>query len=232
MDRKRHLLTLIGRLGYSFKDADLLDEALTHRSLGSRNNERLEFLGDGILNFVIADKLFTMDLEMREGDLSRLRASLVNGETLAEIARDLNLGDCIKLGAGELKSGGFRRSSILADAVESILGAVYCDGGFEASRALILRLYEDKLNNLPDVASLKDPKTRLQELLQSRRLSIPFYEVINVSGKAHAQIFRVRCTIEEINCVTQAEGGSRRKAEQLAAEAAYKQVKKKFNSPG
>ena len=232
MQQSQHISTLIGRLDYSFKDADLLDESLTHRSLGSRNNERLEFLGDGILNFVIADKLFTMDLEMREGDLSRLRASLVNGETLAEIARDLNLGDCIKLGPGELKSGGFRRSSILADTVESILGAVYCDGGFDACRTLILRLFEDKLNNLPDVASLKDPKTRLQELLQSRRLSIPFYEVINVSGKAHAQTFQVRCSIEEINCVTEATGGSRRKAEQLAAEAAFKQVKKKFNLPG
>lgn len=232
MDSSRHLMTLIGRLDYLFKDADLLDEALTHRSLGARNNERLEFLGDGILNFVIADKLFSMNTDMREGDLSRLRASLVNGETLAEIARELNLGDCIKLGAGELKSGGFRRSSILADTVESILGAVYCDTGFDACRTLILRLFEEKLNNLPDVNSLKDPKTRLQELLQSRRLAVPFYEVIKVTGKSHDQTFRVRCTIEEIACVTEAEGGSRRKAEQLAAEAAYKQVKKKFNSPG
>ena len=224
-----NLSALISRLDYTFKNADLLDEALTHRSLGSHNNERLEFLGDGILNFVIADALFRQRPDLREGDLSRLRASLVNGETLAEVARELNLGDCIKLGAGELKSGGFRRASILADTVESILGAVYCDTGFDTCQALILRLFDDKLKNLPDLDSLKDPKTRLQELLQSRRLSIPIYDVLNVSGKAHAQIFKIRCSIEEINCVTEAEGGSRRKAEQLAAEAAYLQVKKKLN---
>lgn len=229
MEQPRNLLTLIGKLGYSFKDQSLLDEALTHRSVGSRNNERLEFLGDGILNFVIADALFQQRPDLREGDLSRLRASLVNGNTLAEIARDLDLGDCIKLGAGELKSGGFRRSSILADAVESIFGAVYCDSGFDACQALILKLFKNKLNNLPDIDSLKDPKTRLQELLQSRRLSIPVYDVLNVSGKAHAQIFTVRCSIDEIDCKTQAEGGSRRKAEQLAAEAAYQQVKEKLN---
>ena len=224
-----NLSALISRLDYTFENSDLLDEALTHRSLGSHNNERLEFLGDGILNFVIADALFRQRPDLREGDLSRLRASLVNGETLAEIARELNLGDCIKLGAGELKSGGFRRASILADTVESILGAVYCDTGFDACQALILRLFDDKLKNLPDLDSLKDPKTRLQELLQSRRLSIPIYDVLNVSGKAHAQIFKIRCSIEEINCVTEAEGGSRRKAEQLAAEAAYLKVKKKLN---
>jgi len=229
MDQTRHLSTLIGRLDYSFKDVNLLDEALTHRSVGSRNNERLEFLGDGILNFVIADALFRQRPDLREGDLSRLRASLVNGETLAEIARDLNLGDCIKLGGGELKSGGFRRSSILADTVESILGAVYCDSGFNACQTLILKLFEDKLNNLPDIDSLKDPKTRLQELLQSRRLAIPVYDVLSVSGKAHAQSFMVQCSIDEIDCITQAEGGSRRKAEQLAAEAAYKKVKQKLN---
>lgn len=229
MDQSRHLVTLINKLDYAFKNADLLDEALTHRSVGARNNERLEFLGDGILNFVIADALFKSRPDLREGDLSRLRASLVNGETLAEIARELNLGDCLKLGGGELKSGGFRRSSILADGVESIFGAVFCDSGFDACQALILRLFDYKLKHLPDLDSLKDPKTRLQELLQSRRLSIPVYEVINVSGKAHLQVFKVRCSIEEINCVTFAEGGSRRKAEQLSAEAAYQQVKKKLN---
>lgn len=229
MDQSRHLSTLVARLDYSFKDTGLLDEALTHRSLGSRNNERLEFLGDSILNFVIADALFKSRPDLREGDLSRLRASLVNGETLAQIARDLDLGDNIKLGAGELKSGGFRRSSILADTVESILGAVYCDSDFETCRALILRLFDEKLKHLPEVDSLKDPKTRLQELLQSRQLSIPVYEVLRVNGKAHSQTFTVRCSIDEIDCVTQAEGGSRRKAEQLAAKAAYEQVKQKLN---
>ena len=229
MNQNYHLSALVNKLGYSFKNANLLDESLTHRSVGSRNNERLEFLGDGILNFVIADALFRQRPDLREGDLSRLRASLVNGETLAEIARELNLGDCIKLGAGELKSGGFRRSSILADTVEGILGAVYCDSGFDACQALILRLFEDKLKNLPDTDTLKDPKTRLQELLQSRRLPIPVYDVLSVSGKAHAQTFMVRCSIDGVDCITQAEGGSRRKAEQLAAEAAYKQVKQKLN---
>ncbi len=229
MDQTRYLPILIDKLDYSFNNSELLDQALTHRSVGSRNNERLEFLGDGVLNFVIADALFQQRPDLREGDLSRLRASLVNGETLAEIARDLDLGDCIKLGSGELKSGGFRRSSILADAVESILGAVYCDSGFDACQALILRLFDDRLKHLPEIDSLKDPKTRLQELLQSRKLSIPVYEVLSVSGKAHAQTFIVRCSIDEIDCVTQAEGGSRRKAEQLAANAAYKQVKKKLN---
>lgn len=229
MDQDRHLTTLIGRLDYSFNNSDLLTEALTHRSVSSHNNERLEFLGDSILNFVIADALFRQRPDLREGDLSRLRASLVNGETLAEIARDLNLGDTIKLGAGELKSGGFRRSSILADTVESIIGAVYCDSDFDTSRTLILRLFNHKLKNLPDIDSLKDPKTRLQELLQSRRLPIPIYEVLSVSGKAHAQVFMIRCSIDELNCVTQAEGGSRRKAEQLAAQAAYEQVKQKLN---
>ncbi|MDH5611381.1 MAG: ribonuclease III [Gammaproteobacteria bacterium] len=229
MNQSRHLTTLIGRLDYSFKDVNLLDEALTHRSVGSHNNERLEFLGDGILNFVIADALFQQRPDLREGDLSRLRASLVNGETLAEIARELDLGDCLNLGTGELKSGGFRRSSILADTVESILGAVYCDGGFDICQALILRLFNDKLKNLPDIDSLKDPKTRLQELLQSRRLPIPIYDVLSVSGKAHAQTFVVRCSVDGVDCITQAEGGSRRKAEQLAAEAAYQQVKQKLN---
>jgi len=229
MDQSRHLATLIGRLDYSFKDTDLLEEALTHRSVGSHNNERLEFLGDGILNFVIADALFRLRPDLREGDLSRLRASLVNGETLAKIARDLNLGDCINLGTGELKSGGFRRSSILADTVESIIGAVYCDSGFDACQSLILKLFDDRLKQLPDIDSLKDPKTRLQELLQSRRLPVPVYDVLSVSGKAHAQTFVVRCSIEGMDCVTQAEGGSRRKAEQLAAEAAYQQVKQKLN---
>ncbi|MDH5711405.1 MAG: ribonuclease III [Gammaproteobacteria bacterium] len=229
MDQSQHLLVLANRLEYTFENIELLNEALTHRSVSSNNNERFEFLGDSILNFVIADVLFQQRPDLREGDLSRLRASLVNGETLAEIARDMNLGDCINLGAGELKSGGFRRASILADTVESILGAVYCDSDFDTCRALILRLFESRLSNLPDLDSLKDPKTRLQELLQSRRLSVPFYEVVGVSGKAHAQVFKVRCSIEEIDCVTQAEGGSRRKAEQHAAEAAYEQVKNKLN---
>jgi ribonuclease-3 len=214
------LEALTRRLAYSFNNPALLDEALTHRSVGARNNERLEFLGDSVLNFVIADELFQKYSTINEGDLSRLRASLVNRDSLADIARELELGTCLKLGSGELKSGGFRRSSIIADAVESILGAVYCDSGFDACRQLVLRLFKHKLDNIPDIDSLKDAKTRLQELLQSRRYERPEYEVVEVTGKAHAQSFKVECRMQNPACVTVGEGRSRRKAEQLAAEAA------------
>lgn len=216
------------RLQYSFKDESLLEQALTHRSAGSKNNERLEFLGDGILNFVIADALYQQFPSFTEGELSRLRAHLVNGETLADIARELKLGDCLRLGAGELKSGGFRRSSILADVVESIFGAVYRDSGFDECRQLILKLYHDKLKNIPDPQSLKDAKTRLQELLQSRKVAIPVYKVLRVSGKAHDQSFEVECLIESMGIATRDKGHSRRKAEQLAAESAIVQVEKQF----
>jgi len=230
MDHDEALSKLSRQLGYTFDNDSLLIEALTHRSVGSHNNERLEFLGDGILNFVIAEVLFHMHPDMQEGDLSRLRASLVNGEVLADVARELNLGDYIKLGAGELKSGGFRRSSILADTVESILGAVYCDSDFGTCRALILKLFDNKLKNLPDVDTLKDPKTRLQELLQSRRCSVPSYEVFEVKGQQHAQTFHVECKINEFACVTRGEGSSRRKAEQAAAEQALVQMQKHFSA--
>lgn len=229
MPHNNELSVLSRQLEYTFNNVSLLEEALTHRSVGSHNNERLEFLGDGILNFVIADELFRSHPELREGDLSRLRASLVNGEMLADIARELNLGDYLTLGSGELKSGGFRRSSILADAVESILGAVYCDSDFANCRELILRLYKEKLNNLPHIDSLKDPKTQLQELLQSRQYSLPVYEVLSVSGKAHSQIFHIECRIDQLDCVTKGKGGSRRKAEQVAAAAAFKELKKQLN---
>lgn len=219
---------LLKKLEYSFNDIGLLDEALTHRSFASRNNERLEFLGDGILNFVIAHELFKLYPDVQEGDLSRLRANLVNKETLAEIAKKLDLGDAIKLGSGELKSGGFRRPSILADAVESILGAVYCDGGFEICRNLIVRLYSGKLSSPVDLQSLKDPKTRLQELLQSRSYPLPDYQVINITGQAHAQVFHLKCTIEQMNIEVKGEGKSRRKAEQVAAEKAIAEVESFF----
>ncbi len=215
---------LSNKLEYTFKNADLLDEALTHRSVSARNNERLEFLGDGILNFVIAHELFKLYPDVKEGDLSRLRANLVNKDSLAEIALELNLGDVIKLGSGELKSGGFRRPSILADAVESILGAVYCDSGFDECRALIVRLYKDKLSKSTDLQSLKDPKTQLQELLQSRRYDLPVYTVQRISGKAHAQIFHIDCSMPQLDLHVKGEGKSRRKAEQVAAEAALKKV--------
>jgi ribonuclease-3 len=224
------LSSLASRLEYAFNNEALLTEALTHRSAASINNERLEFLGDGILNFVIAARLFEQYPDMQEGDLSRLRASLVNKDSLADIAKVLGLGEYIQLGSGELKSGGRRRDSILADAVEAIFGAVYLDSGFDTCRSLVLRLYQDKLQNIPDVQALKDPKTRLQELLQSRRFPLPVYSVLEVSGKAHKQVFKIECRIEEPACITVAEGRSRRKAEQLAAELAIDKVSKKIAS--
>jgi len=219
---------LLKKLEYTFGDISLLDEALTHRSFSSRNNERLEFLGDGILNFVIAHELFKLYPDVQEGDLSRLRANLVNKDSLAEIADRLELGEVIRLGSGELKSGGFRRPSILADAVESIFGAVYCDGGFESCRELIVRLYADRLALSMDLQSLKDPKTQLQELLQSRHLPLPDYQVTNITGQAHAQIFHVKCSIEKLKIEVTGEGKSRRKAEQIAADRAIIYVEESF----
>ena len=230
MAQSNAINNLLKKLEYSFNDIELLNEALTHRSYAAKNNERLEFLGDGILNFVIAHELFKQYPDVQEGDLSRLRANLVNKESLAVIAKQLELGDVIRLGSGELKSGGFRRPSILADAVESIFGAVYCDGGFEPCRELIVRLYANRLSSPTDLQSLKDPKTQLQELLQSRRFALPDYQVTNVTGQAHAQIFHVRCNIKPMNIDVSGEGKSRRKAEQVAAEKAITEVKANFGS--
>jgi ribonuclease-3 len=230
MAKSNAINNLLKKLEYSFNDIELLNEALTHRSYAAKNNERLEFLGDGILNFVIAHELFKQYPDVQEGDLSRLRANLVNKESLAVIAKQLELGDVIRLGSGELKSGGFRRPSILADAVESIFGAVYCDGGFEPCRELIVRLYANRLSSPTDLQSLKDPKTQLQELLQSRRFALPDYQVTNVTGQAHAQIFHVRCNIKPMNIDVSGEGKSRRKAEQVAAEKAIAKVKASFGS--
>ena len=230
MAQDEALAVLTHRLDYTFKNEALLTEALTHRSAASINNERLEFLGDGILNFIIAARLFDQYRDMQEGDLSRLRASLVNKDSLADIAKQLEIGRFIQLGSGELKSGGRRRDSILADAVEAVFGAVYLDSGFETCRDLILRLYDDKLQNVPDVQTLKDSKTSLQELLQSRRFPLPVYTVLEVSGKAHNQMFTVECSIEELECITTAQGKSRRKAEQAAAKLAIEEVSRKIAS--
>lgn len=220
---------LVKLLEYSFDDQQLLREALTHRSASSKNNERLEFLGDSILNFVIAAELFQQYPDSAEGDLSRLRASLVKKEGLVLIAHDLNLGEYLTLGGGEMKSGGHRRDSIQADAVEAIFGAVFLDAGFDTCRQLILRLYQQQLDNAPDPATLKDPKTRLQELLQGRKLSIPNYEVLDVSGKSHQQTFHVNCTIDELSLVTEAKASSRRKAEQKSALKAIEELEAMFN---
>ena len=209
---------------YQFNKENILQEALTHRSASSNNNERLEFLGDSILNFVIAAELFNIYPNLPEGDLSRIRASLVKKEGLALIANDLNLGEFLTLGSGELKSGGYRRDSILADGVEAIFGAVFLDGGFDKCRDLILKLYKEQLQNIPDPASLKDPKTRLQELLQSRKYALPKYDVVSISGKAHNQMFNVSCHIDELSVITHGKASNRRKAEQLAADQAISQV--------
>ncbi len=205
-------------VGYRFQQQPLLEQALSHRSVGGKNNERLEFLGDSILSYVISVELFQRFPQVDEGGLSRLRASLVKGETLAELARKLSLGDYLKLGPGELKSGGFRRSSILADAFEALLGAIYLDSDIATVQQVILRLFEQRLNAVSPETALKDPKTRLQEYLQSRQLPLPNYEVTQITGKAHAQTFTVSCRIEGMDEAVMAEGSSRRKAEQMAAK--------------
>jgi len=208
-------------LAYQFRDSRLIVQALTHRSIGSKNNERLEFLGDAVLGCIIADELFHRFPAATEGELTRLRASLVKGATLAVIGRELNLGDCLRLGSGELKSGGFRRDSILACGVEAILGAVYIDGGFEATKALILRLYQQRLEAVSPETAKKDSKTRLQELLQSRQQALPIYEQTSVEGESHDQIFHVVCRAKGLDELAKGKGTSRRKAEQDAARKAY-----------
>lgn len=212
------------RLGYSFRDGALLRQALTHRSFGTPNNERLEFLGDGLLNFVVARLLYEQFSRLPEGDLSRLRAHLVNQQTLSELASSLSLGNHLRLGEGELKSGGFRRPSILADAFEAIIGAIFLDGGFAAAEDVLGRLYRPRIAQVDPAALGKDPKTRLQEFLQGRRLALPKYAIVSVSGEAHEQQFLVECSIPELRVTTQGAGPSRRAAEQEAARAAFEQA--------
>lgn len=206
-------------LAYRFDDAQRLLRALSHRSTGADNNERLEFLGDALLNFVIAEAAFAALPDASEGDLSRLRARLVREAALAAAARRIELGECLRLGPGELKSGGFRRDSILADALEAVIGAVYLDGGFAAARAVCLRLFEPELQNLPDPLTLKDAKTRLQELLQAAGRPLPEYAVLSESGPPHQRSFAVSCRVADLpEGDTVGNGGSRRVAEQRAAE--------------
>jgi ribonuclease-3 len=206
-------------LDYTFADQGLLKQALTHRSAGSRNNERLEFLGDAVLGSVIAAELYRRYPGAKEGELSRLRANLVRRESLAEVAQTLDLGPHLTLGAGERKSGGHRRDSILSDTVEALLGAIFLDSDFAVCQSCILRLFSPRLDSLSGVASLKDAKTRLQEYLQSRHKSLPEYTVKEVSGEAHAQFFRVECVVDDIGLSPgKGRGSSRRQAEQNAAE--------------
>ncbi|CAH6861962.1 RNase III [Vibrio chagasii] len=212
------------KIGYQFNDADLIHLALTHRSAAGKHNERLEFLGDSILSFVIADDLYHRFPKVNEGDMSRMRATLVRGHTLAELGREFELGDYLKLGPGELKSGGFRRDSILADAVEAIIGAIYLDSDTETVRSIILSWYQSRLEAIQPGVSQKDPKTRLQEFLQGRRNPLPVYTVTNIKGEAHNQEFTVECEVAGVDKPVIGKGTSRRKAEQAAAETALEQL--------
>jgi ribonuclease-3 len=209
------------RLGYTFRQPALLAQALTHRSYGSRHNERLEFVGDAVLNCVVALALFERFPATDEGDLSRARASLVNRDTLAQLAQRMGLGSALLLGDGELRSGGAERPSILADALEAVFGAVFIDGGFDAARNVIDTAFADVLTDADPATLGKDPKTRLQEWLQARRMSVPEYAVVGTSGEAHAQQFAVECRIPALGLAGAGSGASRRIAEQVAAAAAY-----------
>lgn len=220
----RALAQLFERLGYVFEDEALVEAALTHRSAGSRHNERLEFLGDAVLDLVISDELYKRVPQASEGDLSRLRASLVRRESLAGIALTLELGEFLNLGAGELRSGGFRRKSILADALEAIIGALYLDGGYAAAGDCVGRLFAERLARLPDPAQLRDSKTQLQELLQARGSERPVYEVAEVTGAPHEQRFEVTCSIAGLGVSTTGSGTSRRRAEQQAAALALERI--------
>lgn len=206
-------------LDYAFGDPELLGLALTHRSAARINNERLEFLGDSIINHIIAEFLFRKFPESREGEMSRMRASLVNGDTLAEVARELELGQHLQLGAGERKSGGHRRSSILADAFEALVGAILLDSDVERCRECVLRLFAPRLDQLSSGTSVKDAKTRLQECLQGRSKPLPEYVLLSVQGDDHAQQFHVACRLSELDLVGEGTGPSRRKAEQAAASS-------------
>jgi len=211
---------LIQRLGYKFADKSLLELALTHRSCGVKNNERLEFLGDSILNFIMADALFKKFPEAKEGELSRLRAQLVKGDTLAEVAREFELGEQLNLGEGEMKSGGFRRASILADTVEAIIGAIYTEAGMAVCQQHLLDWYAQRLKNLSLNETQKDSKTLLQEYLQSRRSQIPDYKIIATSGESHEQQFTVECRVKLLAKSTTATASNRKQAEKVAAAEA------------
>lgn len=226
VERKAKLDQLSKKLGYQYQDISLLQHALTHRSMGALNNERLEFLGDSLVNFMIADVLFHKFNNLPEGDMSRVRAHLVKGDTLAIIGREYHLSDYLVLGPGELKSGGFRRDSIIADSVEAIIASVYEDGGLDNCRALVERFYEKRLQELDPKKVGKDPKTRLQEILQSHNEALPEYTIISVNGAAHAQEFTVSCFVAKLNSKFEAIAPSRRKAEQKAAEVALEALEK------
>ena len=216
-------------INYKFKQQDLLELALTHRSFKGSNNERLEFLGDSILNFIIADFLFKKFKNINEGDSSRLRSQLVKEQTLSDIAATINISDYLKLGEGELKSSGWRRPSIMADTVEAIIGALFLDGGIEASHQFISKFYEDKINIIDPKKIMKDPKSILQETLQARKIPLPLYEILSVDGVDHSQIFKISCLIPKLEIQSQGQGTSRKVAEQEAALSALKLIGSKSN---
>jgi ribonuclease-3 len=215
---------LQGALAYSPVDLSLFETALTHRSAAGSNNERLEFLGDAVLNMLVAGHLFEQFPDADEGALSRMRARVVSGDSLAQRAAELGLGALLHLGSGELKSGGFRRESILADALEGLIGALFLEGGFEAARTGVLQLLSPQLAAAGALEELKDPKTRLQELLQAQGLPLPRYSVSSIEGELHAQVFRVRCEVEPMAVCAEGAGSSRRRAEQVAAAGVLAQI--------
>lgn len=210
--------SLCQKLGYVFSNPQLLEDALCHRSFHTNNNERLEFLGDATLSFIITDALFRKYPQAKEGELSRLRANLVRGDTLAELALQFELGKYLHLGVGELKSGGLQRTSILADAMEAIIGAIYMDAGIEACAERILAWYASRLDNYKQLPELKDPKTLLQEYLQAYKQALPIYTILSITGVSHQQTFHVQCTIPGLPYTGEGSGRSRRRAEQEAAQ--------------
>jgi ribonuclease-3 len=214
----------LSALGHDFRQPELLRQALTHRSFGAEHNERLEFIGDSVLNCAIALCLYRRFPQIPEGDLSRVRANLVNKETLHRLALSLDLGKSVRLGEGELKSGGASRPSILADTLEALFGAILLDAGFDAAQEAVLRVYEPELDCLDPAELAKDPKTRLQELLQGKHLPVPEYAIVNVKGEAHLQTFEVVCRIPALGIEAAGAGTSRRSAEQAAAAVAYEQA--------
>ena len=220
MDKERQA-SLSRIIHYTFHDPSLMIMALTHRSFSSQHNERLEFLGDSVLSFLIANELYKRFPRIDEGDLSRLRAQLVKESSLSHIALSIGLGDFIRLGEGELKSAGWRRPSILADTFESIIGAIYLDGGIESAQQFVLRFFDMQLNEIDPKLIQKDAKTLLQELLQSKKSDLPIYTVVSIEGEAHSQTFTIECLIKKLNIKTQGVGNSRRIAEQEAASKAY-----------
>lgn len=223
---RAELENLCEKLNYRFKNPELLEDALSHRSFrGNKNNERLEYLGDAVLNFVIAAALFRQNIKAREGELSRLRANLVRGETLTDLAKEFDLGKYLRLGAGELKTGGAQRKSILADGMEAVVGAIYLDGGFQACEACILSWYAHRLENVETIPDLKDPKTRLQEYLQAKKLALPVYTILVLEGPAHQQSFKVECQLHGLPNKAIGIGSSRRRAEQKAAEKILEALK-------